>query len=172
MRGRVRSALFQIAQDARMDDLAQALFFLADAGEQLAAQLQGDALDLLDQRAGLVRQHHLLGAAILGHGDASYQLLSLKAVEQPGQGRTLDAHGLRQLALGRRVLEQGQVEKDQPARLGQAEAGETTVQLGAPGAGKLGQLHAETVVRETMHRRLSSGLATAHSPWTAEKSNY
>ena len=54
-------------------------------------------------------------------------------------------------ALRRLGVEQRQVQQYQPTCLRQAQTGQTTIQLGAPGAGKLGQLHTKTVLRKVLH---------------------
>jgi hypothetical protein len=61
---------------------------------------------------------------------------------------------LRQLTLGRGLLEARKVQQHQPAGLGQAEAGKATVEFGTPATGHLGQLHAKTVLIGQRHKTL------------------
>ncbi|MCY1183915.1 hypothetical protein D9M73_245700 [compost metagenome] len=116
--------------------------------------MAGYGFDLFDQGTGRRAQGDLLRPAILDYGHTLDQALRLEAVQQTGQGRAFDADALGQLALGGQVLETGQVQQDQPAGLGQVEAGQAAVQFGTPAPRHLGQLHSEAVVIGQRHRKL------------------
>jgi hypothetical protein len=91
---------------------------------------------------------------VLEHRLTQDQALRFKAVQQACQGRPFDTDALRQLALGRRRGEPGQMQQHQPAGLGQPQVSQTAIQLGAPATGHMGQLHSEAVFIVQGHNQL------------------
>lgn len=126
--------------------LAFAQIFLINSGERIMANLSGYGLDLLDQRQRRCTEGYPLGTTILGRSLAVYQALRFQAIEQTSKSRPLYRNALRQLSLGRLVIETSKMQKNQPARLGKAKISETSIQLCAPATRQLSQLHGEAML--------------------------
>ncbi len=126
--------------------LAFAQIFLINPGECIMANLSGYGLDLLDQRQRRCTEGYPLGATILGRSLAVYQALRFQAIEQTSKSRALYRNALRQLSLGRLVIETSKMQKNQPARLGKAKISETSIQFCAPATRQLSQLHGEAML--------------------------
>ncbi len=119
--------------------------FIVDANEQFMAQGGSNGFDLFDQGPGGRTEDDFLRPTIFHYCLALNQTLGFQAVQQTGQGWTFHANALRQLALGWRVFETGQVQQHQPTGLGQAEPGQAAIQFGTPAARHMRQLHTKTV---------------------------
>lgn len=129
-----------------MDLLATTQILRVDAGEKLLAQLRGNPLDPLDERQRRSIQDDPFGSPILGNGLATDQPLGLQTIEQTSQGRPLDTHAPGQLALGRDLLETGQMQENQPTSLRQPQVGQAAIQLGAPGTRQESKLHRKSML--------------------------
>ena len=125
---------------------AHAHILFIHAYKQLTAQLRGNRLDLVDQRARGITQQDPLGTTVFHHGLALHQALAFQAVEQPGLCVSFYADTLCQLALSRRLFKTSEVQQHQPACLGQTQPRQTAVQFSAPTSGHLRQLHAKAVL--------------------------
>jgi len=119
--------------------------FIVNANEQFMAQGSGNGFDLFDQWPGRRTEDNLLRPTVFHHRLTLDQALGFQAVQQPGQSRPFHTDALRQLTLGRRLFEAGQVQQHQPASLGKAKPGQATVQFSTPAARHMRQLHTKTV---------------------------
>jgi len=100
----------------------------------------------LNQRTRWRTQGDELGSAIARRRLAMHQALCFETVQQSRQGRPLHRYALSKLTLAGVVIETGEVQKYQPPCLGKAKVSQPPIQLGAPAARQLRQLHGESVL--------------------------
>lgn len=117
-----------------------------DTVEQLLTNLGGYRFDFLNQRARRGAEGYQLGAPVIRGCLAMNQALRLQTIEQPGQGRSFDRNALSQLPLGRIVIEPGQVQQNEPARLRQAKVRKPAIEFSTPATRQLCQLHGEAML--------------------------